>query len=93
MNKPTLCIDYDDTIWDNQKQAPLPGARDALSQLAKKYDLIVLTARPDTGQARNQMLMTMKLNIPVTNIKPSAVAYIDDKGYHFEGWDKVLKDF
>lgn len=95
MKKPLLSIDFDDTIYDPKTQQEVVGAGYSLRMLAKKYDLIVLTAREGENLkwAKKWIREELGLNIPVTNVKTRSLAYIDDKGFKFRGWIDVLNNF
>ncbi len=89
--KPRICVDFDGTIFDGI--GIFPGCAAALSELRKTYSVAIFSARP-TDAERRQMVDIMTTNsVPYDEIlppKPEAVAYIDDKGIRFEGWDKVM---
>lgn len=76
---------------------PIPGALAAVKELGARYQLVILTARPpgnDKWQHVHDWLRHFGFPaLPVTNIKPAAVAYIDDHGLHFDGnWTRALSD-
>lgn len=101
--KPTLSLDFDKPLnpytkgWDGGQITdlhPTIGARGALERLVKRYRLVVTTARTDHGvvhQALDDWGLSPMID-DVSNIKPPAVAYIDDKGVQFNTWDQALVD-
>ncbi len=92
---------YDGTIYDD----PIEGSYEALQQLSEKYTVIVYTckARADRGlvdgKTGTQLVWEWlekhdmaKFVSKVTAEKPRAVAYVDDKGFHFSRWDECIKE-
>lgn len=83
----------------------MPGAWESLQQLLTKYAIVVQTAR-DIHQTRNWLkahgLKVIASNdirhwdvmntILVTNMKPAAIAYIDDRAIRFTNWEQTLDD-
>lgn len=102
MVKKTICIDFDGVIHKYSKgyhdgtiyDPPSEGTWNALKELAENYKLVVLTARARTPEAIEEIgnyLKTYDLAqfvTNITNIKPAAAWYIDDKAIQFRGdWD------
>lgn len=94
-----ICLDFDGVLHDaahpiphRQMGPPIEGALDAVRILRRHHTLVVCTARPRVehvcdwlnyygfGFARSD----------VTNTKPQADIYLDDKGVHFEDWLTTL---
>jgi hypothetical protein len=92
---------YDGTVYDD----PIPGSRDALISLSKKYKIIVFSAKA----RKDRMLIGGKTGVEliwewlkkydmdqyvedVTAEKPRAVYYIDDKAIRFVDWNSALKE-
>lgn len=100
-----LAIDFDGTIHNDKDVLPgyrmgqpFLGTQDALRRLkAMGYDIVVHCFWADS--AKNVQVIRDWLHyfaIPfdeVTNIKPNAVAYIDDKAIKFENnWDQIIEE-
>jgi ribonucleotide monophosphatase NagD (HAD superfamily) len=83
-------VDFDGTIWDGKQI--IPGCTLVLAALRETYEVAIYSARQSIAE-RNQMEYCLKVHfVPYDVIlppKPEAVAYIDDKAIHFDGWDKV----
>ena len=92
---------HDGTIYDD----PIEGSYEALETLAKKYTIIIFTAKakPDRGLVNGKTGTEMvwdwlkkhdmsKFVSKVTSEKPRAVAYIDDKGYRFSDWNECFSE-
>ena len=84
---------------------PLPGSLEGIKELSKSFNIIIFTAkarkdRPDVNGKTGAMLVDewcIKYGIrdyikQITSDKPRAQVYIDDKGYHFDSWEKTLRD-
>lgn len=95
----TLCIDFDRTLHRYSKgwhdgscyDRPVKGAKTAVKRLVKKYSVVVLTARKSNTHYKVRAWLK-KWGFPkvkVTNIKPNAVAYIDDKAVTFRDWKRI----
>ena len=90
MEKPLICVDFDATIFDGYDV--LPGCVEALTELRKSYRVMIFSARPTDGEREHMRRMLDKFNVPydiIGPVKPNAVAFIDDKGVHFETWSTV----
>ena len=92
---------HDGTIYDD----PLPGTEEALKQLHKKYKIIIFTckANPDRPLINGKTGIDLiwgwlnKHNLAqyisdITDKKPRASFYVDDKGIKFENWEQTLND-
>lgn len=92
----------DGTIYDE----PVPGAFDAIESLMGRYAVAIFTTR-DVHQVAEWLFAhgfdnvatgwtppfwNEKGVILVTNLKPAAVAYIDDRGIRFADWGQALAD-
>lgn len=93
MQLPTLAVDFDGVL-QNGFDEPLPGARDGMRELSKHYRLVLFTARHDLDGVA-VWLHQHNLShyfATVTNRKPNAVAYLDDRGVRFTGWPQAVED-
>ena len=81
---------YDGSIYD----VPMEGAVDFTTKLTNEgWKLIVFTTRKEIEQIK---LWLKKYNFPdmeVTNTKPIATAYIDDRAIRFTNWQDVARYF
>jgi len=92
---------HDGTIYD----VPVDGAKESLKKLSQQYDIVVYTAKakPDRGLINGKTGVELVWDWlrehdmaeyvkKVTAEKPRAVAYIDDKAFRFDGWDKCFEE-
>ena len=92
---------YDGTIYDN----PIEGTKSALRMISEKYNIIIYTCkaksdRPLVGGKTGTELIWGWLDDhdfaqyvdEVTDEKPRAVAYIDDKAILFKTWAETLEE-
>lgn len=96
----TISIDFDGVIHDinnplegKSMGGPIPGAKEALKKLSHKYRIVIHTVRGSTQDSPHvhEWLKFYKIRYDeVTNIKPKADYYVDDKGLHFTNWEEVL---
>lgn len=106
MKKPTIAVDMDGTIHAYSKgwydgsmyDEPIPGAIDALLNLMNRgYTVVIFSARPaDIIRPWMEKHWINKFYpMPeITNIKPAAIAYIDDRAVKFNGnWAEMLELF
>ena len=81
---------HDGTIYDG----PVSGAIDAMKILREKgYKLIISTARKDLIAVEEWLEKYDISGVEVTNLKPKAVAYIDDRSIKFISWEDTLNNF
>lgn len=71
---------------------PLPGAVEAVQALAKEYKLIIFTCRTPIDAVHEWVKLHFGLEIEVTNGKPHADMYIDDRGWYFQDWETTLHE-
>lgn len=101
MNKKIVAIDFDGVIHRYSKgwrdgscyDRPMPGAKAAIKKLMKRYTVVILTARKTKTHYKVRAWLR-KWGFPkikVTNIKPMAVFYLDDKAIRFTSWSKLKK--
>lgn len=104
--KPAVAIDFDGvlhaytTTWTCPGEihdGPTPGALEAVKEYeAAGFDLIVYSARAQAPEGKAAIREWLKKHgfpssMMISKKKPSAVLYIDDRGYHFDGtnWPSV----
>ena len=97
----TLAIDWDNTIHDTLHPVegrrlgpPLPGAREALTELKRRGHHIVINSCNRASVIRDWMLY---YSIPYDSIwegqgKVVADLYVDDSGYSFSSWERTMRD-
>lgn len=104
MNKKTIAVDFDGVLhkysegWKDGSIYDNP-VEDSIKMIWKLvdigYEVVVFTAR-ETKQL-DDVLEWLIVNgfptLPVTNIKPQAIAYIDDRGIRFTNWQDIIKYF
>lgn len=90
---------YDGSIYDE----PVEGTENALKHLSSKYKLVIFSCRAREDRplydGKNgktliwEWLKKYNLDVyitDVTDIKPRALFYIDDKGIFFKNWFDVI---
>lgn len=98
--RPRLAVDFDGVLHGYSKgwqggsiyDPPVEGTAEALRQLDKRYEMVVFTARTNLDDVRtwlreNHMDHFFK---DVTNKKPMAKYYLDDRGFRFVDWIATL---
>jgi hypothetical protein len=100
MNK-IYAIDFDGVIHDYKNPIPgrrmggvIAGTKEALETIRNNGDKIIIhTVRGGSPQHISDFMQYYELPFDsVTDIKPNADFYIDDKAVRFEGnWDETLK--
>jgi hypothetical protein len=102
-SKPTVCIDFDGVIAQYERYhpyvvgEPMPGAVEWVKKIAESASVYVLSARASHPNAVKWIEDWLtRHGIPfdkVSNIKPPAVCYIDDRAIPFDppvfGWQEV----
>lgn len=88
----TVCVDFNGVLdtytgfKPGYMYPPRAGAKEFLAELAKTYDVIVLTAMDAVDVtnwlAFNDMMQYVK---QITSRKPPAIAYVDDRAICFNG--------
>lgn len=87
-------IDFDHTIWDSPNNQPMLGAKEAINLMREKGIKIVI----HSCNSRNYIEKSMeRTGLHYDWIwdhpgKPVADIYIDDRGYHFKGWNDYEVD-
>lgn len=96
-----LAIDFDGVIHDikhpvpgRRMGPPMDGAKEALDEFASEgYKIIIFTVRAGTKSSVKAVEDWLNYYIipfdEVTNIKPNADVFIDDRAIHFISWKKI----
>lgn len=94
-----IAIDFDGVIHDykhpidgRRMGAPISGAKDALEKLKDKYEIVVFTVWGDEKGSETIANFMRFYDLPydrITNIKPQANYYIDDKAVKFTNWKDI----
>jgi hypothetical protein len=97
-----LAVDFDGVIhgyskgWCGGKcyDQPMEGCAEALRRLSTKYEMTVFTARHDLDAVRAYLVVHHLSHFfkDVTNRKPVAAVYLDDRGMHFASWEQALSE-
>lgn len=95
-----VCLDFDGTLhrysrgWADGEiyDPPVPGTAAALADMAARgWTPVVCSSRTPPGDIRAWLARQGLPDLAVTNVKPAAVAYVDDRAVTFEGdWPAAL---
>lgn len=98
----TLAVDFDGVIhsYENGWHGGsiygelMEGCAEALRQLDKRYELVLFTARHNLEDVHLWLVThhIRHLFHEITNRKPAAVAYLDDRAVRFTTWAQALED-
>lgn len=103
----TICFDFDGVFntykngWKGEtviEDPPFDGIEDELKKLKEKYDIVIYSARAATQSGRTAILKWLeKYNLysyidVISEYKPRASVYVDDRGFYFDGNWKGLAD-
>ena len=99
----TICIDFDGVIYPNMmykgnaiQGSPTEGAREALEELSKEYNIVINSSRfqdDDAMEVVRQWLIENDMDYELSKHKPHAHAYLDDRGINFDGnWEKAVEN-
>lgn len=103
----TVAIDFDGVIHKYSKgwqdgsiyDEPVEGVAEALYLLSLRFNLVIYTARQDKEAVKqwinervwNGNKALKPIDIEITNYKPPAIAYIDDRAIRFTDWSNTLE--
>lgn len=100
--KPTIAIDFDGTIHTYDKGwhdgtcygSPINGAKEFFKKYSKDYKITIFTCRQPIDDIKSWLTKhgLMEYVWDVTNEKPKAKLYIDDRGYRFTSWARTLEE-
>ena len=83
----------DGTVYDD----PVPFAFDEIQKLIDEgFDVVIHTTRTDHEAIREWLTFhdaPWRGMVEITNIKPKAIAYIDDRAVRFTNWIDIRKMF
>lgn len=104
--KKTIALDFDGVLHDYTKGwtgiipegKPIPGSLDFVKKiLSMNYNIIVFSARLSEKNSYKEMKKWLKEydfpDLELSNEKPNAEIYIDDRGYRFDGNFKNALDY
>lgn len=98
--KLNVCIDFDGVLntykgWKGEKHlyTPIEGVHEFLEELHEKYNVIILSTRnPNDISIWLYRYALLDFIDEITEKKPKAIAYIDDRAINFDGdFNKVLR--
>lgn len=101
MSDKLIALDFDGVLhkyshgWDDGTiyDPPVEGAVEACNDLLDKgYSLIIFTARKNIWDIHDWLKYYEFPYMEVTNKKPPAYFYIDDRAIRFNAWDQTLSD-
>jgi len=96
----TIAVDFDGVLhsyvqpWVSHEHIPDPpveGAMAWLTEMSKEFDIVIHSTRASTPEGRMAVLNYLQVNgyhgriKGITNEKPPALIYLDDRAYRFEG--------
>ncbi len=102
----TLAVDFDGVLhqysrgWQNGElyDPPVLGSQAALEELIDRgYQIVIYTTRAETEEDIEEIREWLRLegfvcwNCEITNRKPPAIAYIDDRAVRFTNWTDMVK--
>ena len=90
-----VCVDWDATLVDDNQEW-LEGAVDSLVRmLGWKWELTIQSCRAEWPEGKQQIVDKLREerlhHVSVTDRKPYADVYVDDKGVTFTNWADVLE--
>lgn len=96
----TIVLDFDGVIRKFFYGDPLDGgipvqqSKEGIKTLIDSgYKIVICTARTDTDNVKKWLNNNGYPDIEVTNNKPQAIAYVDDKAIKFINWHNLIEKF
>jgi hypothetical protein len=94
-----LAIDFDRVLHDvdhpltgKRMGAPLPGAVEACQELADRgFELVCFTIRGAKAHIYKWLEYYDFPPMEVTNVKPDALVFVDDRAYRHVAWDDTIR--
>jgi len=99
MKKLTICLDFDGVVhsyksgWQGVAIIPDPpvdGTKEAINRLRETHEVVIFSTRCKTEEGRKAIFSWLKKHgivvDKVSEHKPPAIIYIDDRGIQFRGW-------
>lgn len=93
-----MAVDFDGVIhsytspWIGPEvipDPPVPGVMEWLAEMAEHFQVVVHTTRAKTPEGAAAVMWWIfdrsGLTLPVTAMKPTALIYVDDRAWRFEG--------
>lgn len=88
-----LAIDFDGVVHDYKNPlvgrrmgAPIEGAKSALAKLARRNTIIIFSVWGDSPAMKEWLDFYQIKYHKITNVKPMADIYLDDKALRFSNW-------
>lgn len=96
--KQIIAIDFDGVIHDKENPVegrrmgpPMEGAKQAIEHLVKEFIIVIHSVWADKPKVIEDWMNYYEIPYDeVSNIKPNAKFYIDDKAIHFNNWAAVM---
>lgn len=97
-NVKTIAVDFDGVIHSYEKGwlsgviygTPMRDSKLTINELIKKgFKVVVFTARTELDPVRKWLVEYDFPELEVTNIKPPAMCYIDDRAIRFRNWKDI----
>ena len=99
----TICLDFDGVIHRYKNgygdgsiyDKPNGGAIDGITELVDiGFEVVICSARPDLKEIGYWLKKYgLKRKVKITNKKPIAIAYIDDRAIRFTNWTDLMNYF
>ncbi len=89
-----VCHDYKNPIEGRRMGKPIDGTKEALESIRKKgYQIIIFSVWGNQPKVIEDFMKYYELPYDsITNVKPNASYFIDDKAIRFLNWTQTLRD-